>query len=179
MVTYITICLFIFAAFLLVYIYKEDKRKEFINNAIDNMMAIKKNEQLYKVIRVIDGDTIVLDTGAVVRFAYIDAYEANTPIHDEIVSFLNYLILNKFVKVNFVGVDKYNRNIGDIYLEDGQNVQTLLVEQGYARVYDKYCDTNSDEYHALMRAQAQAHMYQVGAWSMLLDAPWVSRHSSI
>jgi len=178
MVTGLTTGLFIFGIFLLIYIKKEDDRKNEVMESIDNMMrsTTAAASNIFFVNRIIDGDTIVVNDTLHVRLENIDAYESDSPIHGEIMDFLNNLILNKNVKIIFSGNDKYNRTLGTVYLTNGINLNMLMVEKGYARVYTEYCDKSSAEYEALVRAEEIARFYRFGAWSMLLNAPWVDRH---
>jgi micrococcal nuclease len=101
-----------------------------------------------KVIKVVDGDTIYcdVDLGFHVRilekfrFDYIDTPEIYHPKNEkelehgrEAKQFLKDLILNKIVWLKTKKTGKYGRWIAGVYLEDGTNVQRLLLENGFEK----------------------------------------------
>lgn len=49
--------------------------------------------------------------------------------------FLENLILNKVIQIEFLSNDKYGRALGIVYIKD-ININKLMVEQGYAKEYD-------------------------------------------
>ena len=96
------------------------------------------------VTKVIDGDTIEIETEERVRLICIDSPETNEPYYTEAKNFLISYILNKKVKLvkDVSETDRYGRLLRYIYLED-EFVNGVLVEEGYARVYRYSPDTNS------------------------------------
>jgi micrococcal nuclease len=101
-----------------------------------------------KVIRVVDGDTIYaeIDLGFHVkivemfRFSKIDTPEIYRPRNkselkhgQEAKIFLENLILDKDIVLVSKKTGKYGRWIADIYLETGENVQDLLIENGFEK----------------------------------------------
>lgn len=154
----------------------ERARRELVKHDVDVMMGVSVNSNSYLVTRVIDGDTIVINNGTKVRVAYVDAYESNTPIHSEIMQFMNSQVLDKYVTIYFKGNDKYGRSIGEVILPSGRSLGLELVSRGYALVYEQYVDKNSDEYIALKQAEDQARIYKIGGYAMLLMEPWNARH---
>ncbi len=49
--------------------------------------------------------------------------------------FLENLILNKVVRIEFLSNDKYGRPLGIIYIKD-ININELMIEEGFAKEYD-------------------------------------------
>ncbi|MDP3986611.1 MAG: thermonuclease family protein [Nanoarchaeota archaeon] len=104
-----------------------------------------QNTQEVFVDRVIDGDTIV-SNGTSIRLLGINSPERGELFYGEAKSYLESLVLNKSVMLEFVGErqDKYFRTLAYVFLE-GENVNLRLVEEGFANYYfysgrDKYAD---------------------------------------
>ena len=92
-----------------------------------------------KVDRVIDGDTIVLTTGEKVRYLLVDAPET-TLGHDDCygsnaAQFNSDLVLGKTVQLSYdvECTDMYGRLLAYVSV-DGQEVNKLMIERGYACV---------------------------------------------
>ncbi|MFH1325146.1 MAG: thermonuclease family protein [archaeon] len=93
--------------------------------------------------RVIDGDTIVTENETI-RLLGINSPERGEEFYDEAREFLEKEILNKTVRVEFVGEreDKYYRTLAYIHF-NGKNINVKMVENGFANYYfysgkDKY-----------------------------------------
>jgi len=115
------------------------------------------------VTKVIDGDTIEIETEERVRLICIDSPETNEPYYTEAKNFLISYILNKKVKLvkDVSETDRYGRLLRYIYLED-EFVNGVLVEEGYARVYRYSPDTKlCDKLSAL---ETKAKNDKLGIW---------------
>ena len=56
--------------------------------------------------------------------------------------FVNKLLANKEVSVKRITNDRYGRTIGEFFIDE-VNIQKLIVEKGYGKIYKKYayqCD---------------------------------------
>lgn len=162
-------------------IIKEKDRNIYIDNSLKRISSESKKTVLFNlptffVERVIDGDTIVLQGGLKIRFANIDAYEKNSPMHSRIMNYIVPLIEGKEVFIDIKDRDKYGRFVGTVYTLDGINVNHELVKNGMAVVFDQYCDRSSDEYRALKEAERTAIIYGLGGYGMMLNRPEVDRH---
>jgi hypothetical protein len=93
--------------------------------------AIARQLAQAKVIKVLDGDSLVLETGEEIRLAEIDAPEWSEPGGDEARRFLSSLVLLKVVKIHRIGRGYYGRTIANLAV-DGQDVGALLVKAGLA-----------------------------------------------
>lgn len=94
------------------------------------------------VAKVIDGNTVVLDTGATVRLAGIEVPRAapdgtTTPLAEEARATLERATIGKHVTLHYDGArpDRYGRMTAQLYAEDGSWVQGLLLMAGLARVW--------------------------------------------
>ena len=93
------------------------------------------------VVGVTDGDTItLLDSNKKqykVRLEGIDAPESNQAFGTQAKKRLSELIFGKSVQIISSGKGKYQRHLGDIYLND-QWINKTLIEEGLAWHYDQY-----------------------------------------
>jgi micrococcal nuclease len=103
------------------------------------------------VTRVIDGDTLDLTTieGEIItiRLALIDAPETEESGFDRAKDFTTELCLNKNAEVdpdNNQGLT-YGRMVAVVYCE-GTNVNEAILENGFADVYQDFCDVSEFAY---------------------------------
>ncbi|GBE20055.1 MAG TPA: hypothetical protein ENG87_04080 [Candidatus Pacearchaeota archaeon] len=113
----------------------------FINDFLERYL---NNYETTIVERVIDGDTIVIENKTSVRLLGINCPEKGEQYYQEAKEFLENLVLNKTVKLEF-GKDKYDRykRILAYVHYDNQDINLELVENGFANYYfpagkDKY-----------------------------------------
>jgi len=98
-------------------------------------------EGQYKVTRVIDGDTIVLETGEKVRYIGINSPEMNSKnrttkcFAEKSLDKNKELVEGKIVKLekDISETDKYDRLLRYVFV-DGMFVNEYLVREGYAKV---------------------------------------------
>ena len=94
------------------------------------------------VTRVVDGDTIVIDTGEKVRYIGMNTPESVDPrrpvqcFGKEASEYNKQLVTGKKVRLvkDVSETDKYGRLLRYVYLEDGTFVNEKLVRDGYASV---------------------------------------------
>ena len=89
-----------------------------------------------------DGDTCTAVDGEKIRLACIDTPEingkdANKIPAEEARDFLNQLVANKKVSIKRITKDRYGRTVAEIF-KDGINIQELIVESGYGKIYKRY-----------------------------------------
>lgn len=127
----------------------------------------------YKVVRVVDGDTIIIDMNSTeerVRFIGINTPESvkpDTPVEKygkEASSFTNKLLKNKKVKLEFDAEkrDKYSRLLAYVYLPDGRMVNKILLEEGYAQVMT--IPPNVKYQKEFLKLQRKAREQSKGLW---------------
>lgn len=114
----------------------------------------------FVVTRVIDGDTIELETGMKVRLLGINTPEKGRYYSDKATLFLETLVLNKKVKIKSQGADMYGRILGYLFI-DKRNVNELILGNGLANLY--YYE--KDEYYSdLKYAEKFARENELGIW---------------
>jgi micrococcal nuclease len=108
--------------------------------------------QDFKVVRVIDGDTFIIEGGERVRMIGIDAPELKDLYGVESKNQLKALIQNKHVKlikgVVTANKDYFKRLLSYVYI-DSTDINLKMIEDGFASVYLKYPFSKSSEYNTI------------------------------
>jgi len=127
----------------------------------------------FRVIRVIDADTIKLDTGETVRLIGVDAPESKHPeipvqrFGLEATEFLKNLIEKSQCMLEYEPgnqTDKYGRLLAYVFV-GGELINAKLIERGYAYAYSRFPFSRQNEFLNLER---QARQRQYGLWSLSL-----------
>ena len=89
-----------------------------------------------------DGDTCTTFKSEKIRLACIDTPELKgwkaEPIPaKEARDFVNKLVANEKVSIKRITNDRYGRIVGELFKND-VNIQELIVEKGYGKIYKKY-----------------------------------------
>lgn len=129
-----------------------------------------------KVVSVTDGDTIkVLENNKEykIRFSGIDAPEKSQDYGQKSKQFLSNLIFGKIVKVEIRDIDKYNRYVSDVYLENVW-INSEMIKNGYAWHYKQYSKDQN-----LAKLEDTAKEKKLGLWADKNPvAPWDYRHGT-
>lgn len=134
-----------------------------------------------EVVKVIDGDTVIIQNGDdrfKVRLAHIDAPELSQDCGQHAKMTLSILCESKKVYIEFHQIDMYGRIVGTIYLGKAwnlylTNINKAMVEHGCAWWYEEF--SNDPEYAAL---QAKAKQEGIGVWAKHWETcipPWEYR----
>jgi len=116
-----------------------------------------------KVVRVSDGDTIVVlvDHRQVkVRLHGIDTPERAQPWGRQATKALAHLVAGRVVEVEQTDTDRYERVVGKVFV-DQLDVNRQLVADGHAWVYRKYSQDPE-----LISAEAAARKDKRGLWAL-------------
>lgn len=117
----------------------------------------KTNLETATISRIIDGDTIQLEDGRIIRLLNINAPEKKTPHYNLSINHISSLI-NKQVQLEITEQDKYQRNLARVYTPNYLNLQ--LVQLGLA---SKFLVEKS-EIKAFAKAEQQAISNNKGIW---------------
>lgn len=127
------------------------------------------------VTSVTDGDTVLLDTGLVVRLIGLQAPKlprgnetfAPWPLAGEAKAALEKLVAGKQVRLRYGGerLDRHGRSLGQLFVQDEPElwVQGQLVADGFARVYS--FPDNRSCIADLMLAEGRARLNRLGIWA--------------
>lgn len=132
-------------------------------------------QKIYNVVKIVDGDTFdINDGGAIVRIRMIGIDTPETAKSSQSAECmalesslrLAELIENKKVALEFDSTqgdeDKYDRKLRFVFLEDGTNVNKLLIEEGYAK---EYTYSKAYKYQKEFKdAQENAEYNKLGIW---------------
>jgi micrococcal nuclease len=154
----------LFIIFFLIFIPAESPLKAASN-------IISKNN-FYKVKRVVDGDTILLENGQKVRYIGINTPESVDPrrpvqcFGKEASKRNKELVEGKIVRLekDIEDKDKYGRLLRYVFLPNGAFINYELVKQGYASVYT--FPPNVKYVNKFRQAQNIAKENNLGLWSM-------------
>lgn len=125
--------------FILVFVTSTGKAEQ-----PDLRKQLKKSTH-QQVIKIVDGDTVILKDQTRVRLVGIQAPKLpldrkgyrKWPLGAESKEMLSDLVLNKFVTLYFGGQrrDRYGRALAHLFLKDGLWIQGEMIKNGMARVY--------------------------------------------
>ncbi len=136
--------------------------------------ASQADSATVQVVRVIDGDTIrvccVFGDRVTVRYVGVDTPEIHHPMigveraGKEASEANRKLVDGKTVRLEFdvQQVDRYNRLLAYVYLEDGTFVNAWLVENGYAMVMT--VPPNVKHQELFLKLQQEAREEGRGLW---------------
>ncbi|HPC34247.1 MAG TPA: thermonuclease family protein, partial [Candidatus Absconditabacterales bacterium] len=153
-----------------------DPNQQIVDTYIYNPNKIKEiPDGEYKVISIIDGDTIkisYLEQEFNIRLAGIDAPESSALrcgkvecFGPEAKEYLNSLLANKTISFQQAEKDDFDRFVGYVFL-NGENINEKLVKNGYAREYS-YKGKNYKYQSLFQSAQKYAQQNSLG----LRDSP--------
>lgn len=151
-----------------------------------SVSCLSKQPQEARVIRVTDGDTVDMDSGATVRYIGIDTPEtkrkisgqwvpAEDPFGEQAKIANERLVMGKRVRLEYdvEKKDRYNRTLAYVFVEGHDKretfVQADLVRRGLAYVYT--LPPNVKYVEVLSQAQKQAKEERAGIWAQDLDVP--------
>jgi len=152
----------------------------FQNKSSKNTTIIQTSHQqsnkseLLNVIRIVDGDTIVVKIGSKnekVRFIGVDTPESvrpDTPVEKyaaEAKAFTKKMLEGKNVRLEFdvQKRDIYARLLAYVYIEDGRMLNKLLAEEGYAQVMT--VPPNVKYQQDFIRLERKARESKKGLWN--------------
>jgi len=130
-----------------------------------------EDQSIRLVTRVIDGDTVVLDSGERVRLIGVDTPETVHPrkpverFGKEASEFTRQLVEGREVRIEFDAEtathDRYGRTLAYVYLADGSLVNLEIVEQGYGHAYTRFPFSKVEQFR---EAERDAREAQRGLW---------------
>ncbi len=127
-------------------------------------------QQPLRVVKVIDGDTVVLSDGRTVRYIGVDTPEQGQPYYDAAKNFNRRLVLGKQVELELdvERYDHYGRLLAYVFVRNlrGQRlfVNAELIRNGFARVYTKPPNVRYTD--LFVQLQEEARRKRRGLWSV-------------
>lgn len=125
--------------------------------------------QFYKVIRVMDGDTVEVEQIGMIRLIGVDTPELAHPIKPvqffakKASKYTKRVALGKRVRLEYdqEKIDKYGRTLAYIYFEDERMLNAEIIKNGYGFVYTKYPFKYMEEFR---KYEIEAREKGLGLW---------------
>lgn len=138
---------------------------EALEETKQNVLLPEPEEGIYKVTRVIDGDTIVIETGEKVRYLGVDTPELNESWGVEARKFNSDLVLEKEVRLELdkEKLDKYGRILAYIWVGETL-VNEKLIEEGYSPFHTELKEAKLKYRERFKAAEKVAEKNQRGIW---------------
>ncbi|PIS20947.1 hypothetical protein COT52_01135 [candidate division WWE3 bacterium CG08_land_8_20_14_0_20_43_13] len=142
-----------------------------INNLLENTGKYQTQNISYfpkdgKVERIVDGDTVVLHNGTIVRYVGITSPETGEPFEEEATEANRKLVEGKTVKLEYDNykADKFGRILAYLVV-DGKNVSVEMARLGMASVVIYQHKKPFIYQEQLLKAQEEAKKDKRGFWS--------------
>jgi endonuclease YncB( thermonuclease family) len=127
-------------------------------------------QKLYRVLRVVDGDTLEIEGIGQVRLIGVDTPELYHPLKPvqyyakEASEFVRNLVGQSMVRVEYdqEKTDKYGRTLAYVYLEDGRCLNEEIIKNGYGFAFTRFAFKSLIKYKTL---EAQAGQKGLGLWA--------------
>ena len=139
------------------------------NQRTENKEASFVESRLYKVIKIIDGDTfdvLINNKPQRVRVDAIDAPEKGMPFYKVSKNYLGSLCFKKLIRLKKVDEDRYGRWVCRGYTEEGLDLSVEMIKVGLAWHYKKH---STDKELAILEENARVN--KMGLWSEPLSLP--------
>ena len=157
----------------------------FLNKTeFENLNLFKSQNGLYKIVRVIDGDTVIVRMGGkdeTLRLIGINTPETVDPRRPvecfgiEASNKAKEILTGKSFRLeadNIVGQrDKYGRLLRYLFLEDGTNFNKMMINEGYA--YEYTFDLPYEYQDEFKQAEKDAREAKVGLWADGVCEEWI------
>jgi len=129
-------------------------------------------ENTFRVKRVVDGDTLLLDNGVRVRLLGVNTPEIPhddkpaEPLGYEAADFTRRLVEGKDVTLEYdkERVDDYGRTLAYVYI-DGRMLNETLIEEGFSQAVTRH-PYRSDRKKLFEAAEVRARAKKIGFWSL-------------
>ncbi len=135
---------------------------------VEQMGPDRSPTDRFVVAGIVDGDTVELRGGDVLRLLAIDTPEKGERLYDEAAELLRELAFDKTAEIEFTGRrrDKYGRLLGYLYI-DSLFVNREILRRGLGYLYlFRDNELQQDRIGQLLAAQRQAIENKVGLWSL-------------
>ncbi len=129
---------------------------------------------LRKVVRVVDGDTLVLSPDEKIRLIGVNTPETKHPkkpvecFGQQAKEFTKKMVSGKKMRLEFDEVnralghkDRYGRTLAYVYLDDGTFLNAEIIRQGYGHAYTGFPFRYLEQFRSLER---QARRRGTGLW---------------
>jgi len=122
------------------------------------------------VVRVVDGDTLILDGSERIRLIGVDTPESVDPrrpvqyFGKEATAFTRQMVEGRRVRLDYDEDrrDRYGRTLAYVFLEDGTFLNAEIIRQGYGHAYTRFPFRYMEEFRAYEHEARENHR---GLWA--------------
>ena len=131
-----------------------------------------KKQDGFLVTKIVDGDTIKIETGETIRLICVNTPEKGEEGYEEATNYLKHLILNKkiIIKKDISETDSYERLLRYVYLNN-KLVNEAVVKNGYGLAYPYGPDTKLCP--KILKAEQKARKGKIGIWKSLTASQFI------
>ncbi len=128
------------------------------------------------IVRVVDGDTLVLDGNDKIRLIGVNTPESVDPrrpveyFGKEASAFTRRMAEGRRARLEFgpESRDRYGRSLAYVFLDDGTHLNAEIIRQGYSQAYTRFPHPRLEEFRAYER---EARQNGRGLWAESASAP--------
>lgn len=159
------VLLFIIAAFLTGFLLRGFFPYAIFEEKITPQTDSVPVSKSFHVVKILDGDSIMIDTRENIRYLGIDAPETNQPLGISSAKYNEQLVLDKNINVEFdyETRDQYGRLLAYVWIDDIL-INEKMIEEGYAKVYSIPKTRKLKYYDRLIKAENFAKDHHNGLW---------------
>jgi micrococcal nuclease len=138
-------------------------------------LSVGQAQEFIRVTRVVDGDTIILETGERVRLLGVNAPEVNSPkksieaFGKEASEFTRRIVEGKLVRIEAdqpgSKTDKHSRILAYVFLQDGTHVNAEIIRQGYGFAESSWPPLKYE--YEFRRLEQEAREKRRGLWALV------------
>ena len=164
---------FVWVVFFLCALFALDQPASAAGESVPAACHTNTYDEKAVVKHVIDGDTVILADDRHIRLIGINTPEighdghASQPGAEEAHNYLNNLLhTNKTIRLHYdrERFDHYGRTLAHLFLQDGTNIQALLLDRGLATTLTMPPNLEFVDCYQTGTANAQAH--GIGLWAL-------------
>ena len=137
-------------------------------------------QELFRVKQVVDGDTIILESGERVRLLGINTPEVNhpkkpvEPFGKEAAEFTKRMVEGKLVRLEFdqhaPKEDKHSRIFAYVFLQNGTFLNAEIIRQGYGFVVRSIPPLKYE--FEFVQLELSARKNRAGLWALRTNEKW-------
>ena len=138
-------------------------------------LSFAQPQEFVRVTRVVDGDTIILESGERVRLLGVNAPEVNNPkksieaFGKEATEFTRRMVEGKLVRIEAdqpaSKKDKHSRILAYVFLQDGTHVNAEIIRQGYGFAESSWPPLKYE--YEFRRLEQEAREKRRGLWALV------------
>jgi len=123
-----------------------------------------------RVISVTDGDNLTVigsdNKQVLIRLHGLDCPELEQPFGENAKEFTSNMCFGKIIMYRMVGIDRFDRTIATVFLEDGKELNLEILKAGLAWHYERY--SKRQDY---VDSEEEARRAGIGLWADTKPTP--------